>query len=103
MNRSFARKVSIPEALVPSLGGVGAPAQMMSPQRGTGSALVLSKDEMLSKEALVMTAGHVGVGLAIGAFAAKAVGVTLLGGVGVALAVGGVAGTWYLKNKAEEV
>jgi hypothetical protein len=96
---SFARKIAIPEALVPSMGGVGGP--MVAPTRGTGSTLSLTKEEMLSKEQLVMTAGHLGAGIAIGAFAAKAVGATMLGGVGVALAVVGVGATWYFKNQEE--
>ncbi len=102
MNRSYVslRKVSsFTPDLQPSFGGVGGPASM---QRGTGSALVLSKDEMLSKEALVMTAGHVGVGIAIGVFAAKAVGVTMLGGVGIVMALAGAGATYYFKSKEEE-
>ncbi len=109
MNRSYVslRKVDLssldrfgPELLTPSHGGVGS---AMAPARGAGSALSLSQDEMLSKEQLVMTAGHLGAGIAIGAFAvgAKVIGGTLLGGVGVALAIAGVGATWYFKNKEE--
>lgn len=100
MNRSFARKLQLPEALTPSFGGVGGPAANL-PVRGTGSALSLSKDEMLSKEGLSMTAAHLGVGIAIGAFAAKAVGVTMLGGAGLVLAAAGAGYGYYLSTKEE--
>lgn len=98
MNRSFSRKLALPEALTPSVGGIGGPAIV---HRGAGSALSLTKDEMLSKEGLSMTATHLGVGIAIGAFAAKAVGVTMLGGAGLVLAAAGAGYGYYLSTKDE--